>query len=317
MRLLMLALLVGCVPKGRYEVAQIQLGATRTALSAREAASRAALEEAQVREALLQTRLAEVEALVAVQHEHAVELEEEVDRLAAVNAEHALADEAACVVAPDAELAPDDPVGIRRAHIEASLDDVVSALAARARVRMAEVQRQHTHEAVVAAFADLVAEERLQVAQTADGTVVRILVAKLFNENRTSISPLGLAILRKVSGALQTVQNHDVTIVGHTDDVPYNSAQLPSNWELGFAYAAGVLRTLEDTGTTLPLVAESRAGVDPLVPPVDAESRRLNRRVELYLVPRPLALPVADDEASPEGETSSELKEEAPHTPVE
>lgn len=316
MRLLMLGLLVGgCVPKGRYEVAQIQLGATRTALSAREAASRSALDEAREREALLQTRVAEVEELIAVQNEHALELEAEVDRLAAVNAEHVLADQAECVVDPDVELAPDDPVGLRRTHVDAALNDVVAALAERARTRMVVVERQRKHESVMAAFAKLVEDGRLEVVQTDDGSMVRLLVAKLYNENRTSVSPLGLAILRDVSAALQKLQDHDVTIVGHTDDVPYNSALLHSNWELGFAYAAGVLRTLRDMGTTLPLVAGSRAETDPVVPFTDAESRRLNRRVELYLVPRVLALPVVESETDDGSTPDDPSTADDPSTP--
>jgi flagellar motor protein MotB len=317
--IIVLALLTACVPKGRYEVAQIQLGATRAALNAREAASREALEAAREREEALAVRVAETASQIAVQQEHVAELEAEVDRLARSNAEHVLRAAEVCLLpagSPEEPVEPVDealaPIYVKRAHIEASLDDVAEALAARAREELAVIERQHKHDAVVTAFAPLVEADRATVLQTDEGSVVRILVAKLYNENRTSLSPLGLEVLRTTTKALAELRDHDVTVVGHTDDVPYNSAQLPSNWELGFAYAAGVLRTLKDMGVTLPLVAGSRAGEEPAVPGTTPEARRLNRRVELVLVPREVELP--EPEADPEGEGSDTepVEEDAP-----
>ncbi len=296
MRLLPLLLLCACVSKGTYEVAQVQLRATREALNARDAAARRAEEEAREREDALKTRLAELESRVALQRTHQTELEQEIHALSHRLAEHALHDRVACPPCTSDATSEEEPTTeqlARRAHVDATLEEVAEALAHRARERLEASEREVRHQHVQTSFADLVDRDLVSIERHPRGTMVRILVAKLYNENSTTLSPLGTTLVRELARSCEDLRDHRLEIVGHTDDLPFSSITLPSSWELGFAYAAGLVRTLEEFGCPLHMTAGSAAATEPLVEPVDAEARRLNRRVELLFVPRLVELPPA------------------------
>jgi chemotaxis protein MotB len=85
-------------------------------------------------------------------------------------------------------------------------------------------------------------------------------------------------------------KDHMITIEGHTDDVPINTLQFPSNWELSTARAASVVRYLIEKGLPPPrLSAAGYADSYPKVPNRDAagkalpDNQALNRRVVIKL----------------------------------
>ncbi|MCB9676455.1 MAG: OmpA family protein [Alphaproteobacteria bacterium] len=306
--------LVACVPKGRYELSEIQLEATRTAMAARDVDAREALEASRKREEALKTQLAELTAVVETQKGHLAELEKELDRTSIEVAEHVLRDQTECPPLPEAvecpptDAPPPEPpepeapeVQQRRAHVEASVEDMADALSIRAHARLEAAKRAEQHTRVVEAFQGLVREGLAVVEEREGASVVRLLVAKLYNENRTTLSPLGVSAVERIAAALRELPDHELVVVGHTDDQANYSATLASNWELGFAYAVGVLRPLQDEGVAMTMSAASRGGTQPRVDPVDDEARRLNRRVELVLTPRDIQIPETDGPPSPEG----------------
>lgn len=315
--LLLLPLLASCVTKGRFEVSQIQLDATRAALSTRDAEARRAAEAARGREDALEGRIGELETSLQVQQVHQDELTAEVERLTSALAEHTLRGQTECPPLPEPPPPPEgepppDPVEEapdvteRRLHVAASLETVRDALDARARARLIAAERNTLHTQVEDAFQSLTDDELAFIDPREEGTVVRFLVAKLYNENQTTLSPLGIELVDRMAVALRQLPAHRLVVVGHTDDRAVHSLVHPSNWELAFAYAAGVVRSLKDAAIPMEMSAESRAGEDPLVPPIDAEARRLNRRVELLLIPKTIELPEpepsapAPDEPSPD-----------------
>ncbi|MCA9573306.1 MAG: hypothetical protein KC656_35965, partial [Myxococcales bacterium] len=246
---------------------------------------------------------------------HQSELEAAIAQLSGELAEHALLDQAECPELP-AGTEPTPACAARAAHIDATLAEVTDALAARSRQKLRASERAHEHQRVLEAFESLVDDELAFVDVHPEGSVVRILVAKLYNENTTTLSPLGISIVERVASALDGLRDHHLDVIGHTDDVSVSSVTLPSNWELGFAYAVGVVRMLEDLGVTLDTHASSRAGNDPLLPPVDAEARRMNRRVELVLTPLEIELPVTETPHGPHPLTPpDDPAPEAPEAP--
>ena len=86
-------------------------------------------------------------------------------------------------------------------------------------------------------------------------------------------------------------QDFDVTVVGYTDNTPIakpeTRAKHPTNWHLSVHRAIAVMDILSNCS-----VAEDRMGVmgygeyRPLVPNTDAASKSMNRRVEIFVVPR-------------------------------
>lgn len=93
--------------------------------------------------------------------------------------------------------------------------------------------------------------------------------------------------LEKISKTLNKFPDNYVQIEGHTDNVPIRSKQYPSNWELSSARSLAVLKFLLDTSKMNPgkLSAAGYGEHHPLSPNDSAESRRLNRRVDIVIVP--------------------------------
>ncbi|MFQ6613360.1 MAG: flagellar motor protein MotB [Fidelibacterota bacterium] len=76
--------------------------------------------------------------------------------------------------------------------------------------------------------------------------------------------------------------NVEVTIEGHTDRLPLQSARFASNWELSLARSYQVLHYFQ-ARTRLPQNYYSLAGYGPFHPLRDVENLDENRRVEIYI----------------------------------
>jgi len=85
----------------------------------------------------------------------------------------------------------------------------------------------------------------------------------------------------------------ELSIEGHTDDVPMAGARFRSNWELSAGRAAAVATAILSDGSVDPrrLHVQGYAETRPLVPNDSDESRARNRRVEVVI---DLAEPVAE-----------------------
>jgi chemotaxis protein MotB len=87
-----------------------------------------------------------------------------------------------------------------------------------------------------------------------------------------------------ISGPLEKVEN-SIRVEGHTCDLPIQSGQYPSNWELSTARAAAVVRYLiEDAGISPDrLSASGYADSKPLAPNTCESNRAINRRVDIII----------------------------------
>jgi chemotaxis protein MotB len=91
-------------------------------------------------------------------------------------------------------------------------------------------------------------------------------------------------IIAKVSGILAHTTNQ-VVVEGHTDSVPIQNAQFPSNWELSAARAASVVRALQERGIIANrLSASGLADTQPKSSNDTARGRSENRRVSLLVL---------------------------------
>ncbi len=120
-----------------------------------------------------------------------------------------------------------------------------------------------------------------------EGKAVRIGISAdlFFDLGRTDLKFSAKAQLDQI-GRLLFENNLFVNVVGHTDDLPTNSNQYPTNWELSTARACQVARYLIDNAG----IAENRFFITghssqiPLKSNDSSVNRSLNRRVELILV---------------------------------
>jgi chemotaxis protein MotB len=121
--------------------------------------------------------------------------------------------------------------------------------------------------------------------------MVEINDSVLFAPGQASLAPASASALTAVAEVIAQTE-FPVTIEGHTDNIPINTPQFPSNWELSAVRATTVLR----------LFAASGVGQDRLTAigygeqrPVEAnstvEGRARNRRVTIVIdsaIPEPV-----------------------------
>lgn len=75
------------------------------------------------------------------------------------------------------------------------------------------------------------------------GLVIRVSEHLFFRSGDASILPEFTSVLNILGMTLEKIPNH-IRIEGHTDIVPINTANFPSNWELSTTRATNVLRYL-------------------------------------------------------------------------
>lgn len=111
----------------------------------------------------------------------------------------------------------------------------------------------------------------------------------LFPSGSATIKKAGLKVLEKVGDIVKNVEDKDIQVEGHTDNVPISSRLreiFPTNWELSTARAATVVRFLRDLG--IPGERLAAVGYGPFQPVAsndNAEGRAQNRRIQIVLVP--------------------------------
>lgn len=111
----------------------------------------------------------------------------------------------------------------------------------------------------------------------------------LFKTASWEIDANGRNALRKLAVVLEKNPDIQVTIEGHTDNVPYapGSGQLRDNWDLSVKRATTVVRVLLDGSRIKPsrLTASGRSEYMPVDENNSTEARQKNRRTEIILTP--------------------------------
>jgi len=124
---------------------------------------------------------------------------------------------------------------------------------------------------------DIIEEER--------GLIIRFRDSVLFDSGEAKIAQEGYAVLHQISEKLQKIPNA-VVIEGFTDNVPIQTSDFPSNWELSVARAIGVARFMidekgiEEDRISVSGFGEQRA-IDTNYTP---EGRTNNRRIEITIL---------------------------------
>jgi chemotaxis protein MotB len=177
-----------------------------------------------------------------------------------------------------------------------SLEEARNALAAeleRARAREeAQRARLASFRRVIDQFRQLMASGQLRVRITRGKMVVELPEGVLFDSGRAELKDAGEETLRQVAGVLAQIENRELLIGGHTDNVPIRSRRFPSNWELSAARGVVVARFLADNGVPATRIAAAGyADTQPVATNDTDEGRAQNRRIEIILMPNLDELP--------------------------
>ena len=286
--LLLLAPLAGCVTTGKYKAEQSEAAsqkqraddlsskysalqssdtAVQQDLSARLKATGDTLASAQISNADLQQSLAANKSTLT---QKVADLIKDRDALAQKSN-----DEAATI-----------------ADLQKKAADLDAARAAAEAAKAAELEKaKKSYEDLQAGLKSEIAAGEIKITQLQGKLTVNLVDRILFDSGKAEIKDDGRKVLDKVGGILNTVLDKNIRIEGHTDNKPITGdllAKYPSNWELSTTRATAVARYLQDHAKVDParLVAAGFGEFHPIAPNDTAESRALNRRIEIVLVPR-------------------------------
>lgn len=128
-------------------------------------------------------------------------------------------------------------------------------------------------------------ENQVSVTFTNNQLELNLGEAILFERGKADLKPNAVSVLSRI-GKLFLVTDTTVTVEGYTDNIPINSIQYPSNWELSGARASSVVRLLEHMGLPADrFIILGRGETHPLLPNTSEGNRAKNRRVKITLKP--------------------------------
>lgn len=133
------------------------------------------------------------------------------------------------------------------------------------------------------ALAQLIRDQVLVVRKSKFWLELELKTDILFPSGVATPSANAKDILKRLADVFTRFSN-PIRVEGHTDNVPINTQQYPSNWELSAARAASVVRLLRDEGVASKRLAVVGLGEEhPLGDNNTEQGRNRNRRVVLVV----------------------------------
>jgi len=126
--------------------------------------------------------------------------------------------------------------------------------------------------------------DQIKIFKIEEGVLIMIGNPAMFERGKADLRPQILPVLYEIAKIIKD-RPFDVSIEGHTCDLPIFSPEFKSNWELSSARALNVLHYFEKCGVDpYRMQAVAHAYTRPIAPNDCEENRRKNRRVEIKLM---------------------------------
>jgi len=132
-------------------------------------------------------------------------------------------------------------------------------------------------------------DKQVKLQMMEKGLVITVVGDLLFDSGKAKIKSEAFPLLNKVAAVLkENMAQFQVGIEGHTDNTPIKHSGWKSNWELSSARALSVLHYLEKKEEIAPerLSAIGYGEFQSVASNDTREGRKLNRRVEIVILPR-------------------------------
>jgi len=123
-----------------------------------------------------------------------------------------------------------------------------------------------------------------------DETVVMINISDklLFKSGSYKVNSTADNLLQRLADVINSEPAIEVMIEGHTDNrTVKNGAYIKDNWELSVERSTAIIRELQEKYNVDPakMIAAGRSSYKPLVQNIDNESRAINRRTRIVILP--------------------------------
>ena len=126
--------------------------------------------------------------------------------------------------------------------------------------------------------------EKLTTTLTGDGLMITIGEVALFPSGSAELLPEARKIVGEISKMI-VAHPQKITIAGHTDNIPINTREFPSNWDLSTKRSLNFMKLLLQNGKLNPAQfnATGYGEFRPVATNNTAEGRQKNRRVEVFI----------------------------------
>jgi chemotaxis protein MotB len=154
-----------------------------------------------------------------------------------------------------------------------------------------EVQKtSRTYEEMLEKMKSEISRGEVTISELKGKLTVNMLNSILFDSGKTEVKDEGLVVLQKVVDILKNIKDKMIRVEGHTDNVQIIgelTSKYPTNWELSSARAINVARFLQRQGLDPGLLSAVAFGeFKPVASNENEEGKRINRRIEIILVPK-------------------------------
>jgi chemotaxis protein MotB len=147
-------------------------------------------------------------------------------------------------------------------------------------------ERNRIYEEVIGRFRSLIQGGQLSVSITRGRLAINLPQDILFESGSATIGRDGRTTLTEVARVLADIPDRTFQVEGHTDNVPIATARFPSNWELAAGRALSVVHLLQEQGVKPENISGAAYGeYQPVSGNEDPSGRRLNRRIEIVMLP--------------------------------
>lgn len=129
-------------------------------------------------------------------------------------------------------------------------------------------------------------EKTFATEMTDEGLLITIRDSILFDPGSANVKGDYRSIAAELATILTLDPPRHVVITGHTDNVPQNSVEYSSNWELSVMRAVNLLKIIVDTNPNLNpkyFSAKGYGEFNPIASNDTAKGRAQNRRVEVLI----------------------------------
>jgi chemotaxis protein MotB len=175
----------------------------------------------------------------------------------------------------------------QRSDLQGKLSATKQQLAELARQRRAAEARAKAFKRLTDEFRRLIATGKIRVYVRRGRMIVALPSGVLFGSGKVELSKAGQRTLRRVAKRLAKFPKRRFIVAGHTDNVRIGKkVAFQDNWELSAVRALNVTRFMIGAGVSPKnLAAAGYAEFDPIRRNRTRAGRRLNRRIEIILVP--------------------------------
>jgi chemotaxis protein MotB len=150
-------------------------------------------------------------------------------------------------------------------------------------------EQKHSYDNVVSELTEEIKKGEIEVKQLKDKLTLTMVEKILFDSGKADIKTNGKKVLDRVAEILKTINDKQIRIEGHTDNVPIGAVlagKFPTNWELSTSRATTVVRYLQEKGVSPAFLnASGYSEFKPVDSNETDEGKAKNRRIEIVLIP--------------------------------